>query len=183
MKRNTMELTGTRLKAAENWYKRQVKNGTRPHCVIDSTGCNYLFCGHSAIRWYGSMLPVEENIGLTDMEKNLENIFFLDIEREEENISIETLKSKLDCAKAKAGLSTKARFDTQENYHAERLIAWKNEFRTYALDMEKLHDLFKIMGGKNFKLYLPKKSCTDPVFIKGTTNSMDAILMPVRVNK
>ena len=44
MKRNTMELTGARLKAAENWYKRQVKNGAQPHCVIDSTGCKYLFC-------------------------------------------------------------------------------------------------------------------------------------------
>ena len=182
MKRNTMELTGARLKAAENWYKRQVKNGTRPHCVIDSTGCNYLFCNHSAIRWYGSMLPVEESISHTTMEKTLENIFFSDVEREEVSISIETLKSKLDCAKEKAGLSTRARFDTQENYH-ERLITWKNEFRAYALDMEKLYDLFKIMGGKNFKLYLPRKLCTVPAFIKGTTNSMDVILMPVMVNK
>ena len=82
----------------------------------------------------------------------------------------------------KAGLSTRARFDTQENYH-ERLITWKNEFRTYALDMEKLYDLFKIMGGKNFKLHLPRKSCIAPAFIKGTTNSMDVILMPVMVNK
>ena len=180
--KNTMELTGARLNAAENWYKRQVKNGTRPHCVIDSTGCNYLFCNHSAIRWYGSMLPVEESISHTTMEKTLENIFFSDVEREEVSISIETLKSKLDCAKKRAGLSTRARFDTQENYH-ERLITWKNEFRTYALDMEKLYDLFKIMGGKNFKLHLPRKSCTAPTFIKGTTNSMDVILMPVMVNK
>lgn len=34
--KNIMELTGARLKAAENWYKRQVKNGAQPHCVIDS---------------------------------------------------------------------------------------------------------------------------------------------------
>ena len=182
MKSNTRELTGARLKAAENWYKRQVKNGAQPHCVIDSTGCHYLFCKYSAIRWYGSMLPVEESISHTQMEKTFENIFFSDVEREEVNISIETLKSELDCAKEKAGLSTRARFDTQENYH-ERLITWKNEFRAYALDMEKLYDLLKIMGGKNFKLHLPRKSCTAPAFIKGTTNSMDVILMPVMVNK
>ena len=183
MKRNTMELTGTRLKAAEIWYKRQVKNGTQPHCVIDSTGCNYLFCEHSAIRWYGSMLPVEESIGFTDMEKTLNNIFFLDIEREKESISIETLKCELDSAKSRVGLSARARFDTQKNFYAERLITWENEFRTYALDMEKLYDLLKIMGGKTFKLYLPRESWNAPAFIKGTTNSMDVILMPVRINK
>ena len=157
--KNIMELTGARLKAAENWYKRQVKNGAQPHCVIDSTGCHYLFCKYSAIRWYGSMLPVEESISHTQMEKTFENIFFSDVEREEVNISIETLKSELDCAKEKAGLSTRARFDTEENYH-ERLIAWKN-----------------------FKLRLRRKRCKATAFINGDTNSMDVILMPVMVNK